>query len=225
MRIVFDQPDSATLSRRPFQDLQRAFGQFHRHFCVEHREKLRALAAGQRPGAMVLSCCDSRTDPALLFACEPGDIFVNRTIGALVPPHGDGSGACMRASTAYAVDSLGVSDIIVLGHTCCGGMKGLVRGAGGTPLDDWLQSGQAVLDEARRRLPGAGADELQAECERLGPVFSARNLLGYPWVARAVAEGRVAVHAWLFDLRTGGLDVWDFRRGIWTPLAPETAPL
>ncbi len=215
--------DGAALPQRPCETLRQAFDRFRLRFCVEHGERLQALAAGQHPGAMVISCCDSRADPALLFDREPGDIFVSRNIGALVPPLGDDAGAGMRAATSYAVDHLHVRDIVILGHTRCGGMNGLAAGFRGTPLEDWLEPARAVLDEARRRLPDAGTSELQAECERLAPVFSARSLMAYPWVADAVAEGRVAVHAWLFDLGTGGLAAWDFERGTWTPLNPADA--
>lgn len=220
MQIIFDQPDSGTLKTRPFQELQAAFAQFHRHFCIEHREKLHSLSAGQQPGAMVLSCCDSRTDPALLFSCEPGDIFVNRSIAALVPEAASPAGACLRAATAYAVDTLKVHDLIVLGHTSCGGIKGLVEGVEGTPLSDWLDTARSVLEEARRRCPDADRQTLIRECERLAPVMSARNLLDYPWVRKAADEGRLIVHAWLFDLHTGHLLEYDFTRQEYVQL-PE----
>ena len=108
---------------RPCTRLANTFPNYHRDYCERYPEKMRELFQRQSPGAMMLSCCDSRTDPALLFSCHPGDLFVHRAIAALVPPLDSPVGACIRAATNYAVDSLKVRDLIVLGHTACGGIS------------------------------------------------------------------------------------------------------
>ena len=117
---------------RPCTRLANAFPSYHRDYCERYPDKMRELFQRQSPGAMMLSCCDSRTDPALLFSCHPGDLFVHRAIAALVPPLDSPVGACIRAATCYAVDSLKVRDLIVLGHTACGGISGLVKGVADT---------------------------------------------------------------------------------------------
>ena len=197
---------------RPFARLAASFSSFQQTYCIEQKEHFRELVQKQRPGAMVLSCCDSRTDPALVFACAPGDIFVSRAIAAFVPPYGSSAGACFRAATAYAVDALKVQDLIIMGHTRCGGISGLVAGHGDGPLADWLEVGRPVLEEARRRKPHADRAVLQRECEYLAPVFSVHNLLHYPWVEKALQEHRLTVHAWLFDLEEGELHNYNFER-------------
>ncbi len=221
---MHDETACGCSGKRPFEQLVSRFWRFHESFCVGRQERFAELGRSQRPGAMVLSCCDSRTDPALLFACEPGDIFVHRTIAALVPPLDAPAGACVRASTCYAVEHLGVRDLVVLGHTHCGGMHGLVEGVDGTPLEDWISLGRPVLAQAAELVPSGDLKALQAACERLAPLQSERNLLSYPWIREGVESGRLTVHAWLFDLETGHLLSHNPETDSWEIL-PETPPV
>ncbi len=197
-------------TKRPSTRFAEAFPEYHTSYCETHRQKMLQLAERQSPGAMVLSCCDSRTDPALLFSCEPGDVFVHRAIAALVPPLDSPVGACIRAATCYAVESLQVRDLIVLGHTSCGGISALVRGVENTPLEDWIRVAEPVLARARALNPDADAQSLGIACERLAPVFSLKNLEAYPWVARGLKDGSLSLHAWLYSLREGELFAYDF---------------
>lgn len=188
-------------------DLAGAFEAFRQAYVLGQADHFASLRKGQSPRSMILSCCDSRTDPALLFRCRPGDIFVHRAIASLVPPYGSAASACIRAATAYAVGTLGVEELVVLGHTGCGGMKALVDGCAGTPLNDWIGQAGPVLDLARKRFPGADRATLRSACERLGPVLSVENLRTYPWVAEGLARGKLALHAWLYDLQRGEIYV------------------
>lgn len=203
---------------RPCERLARAFPSYHAGYCEKYPEKMQALFKKQSPGAMMLSCCDSRTDPALLFSCHPGDLFVHRAIAALVPPLDSPAGACIRAATCYAVESLGVRDLIVLGHTACGGISALVKGVADTPLEDWIRVAEPVLARAKSLHPEACAQELGQVCERLAPVYSLKNLETYPWVARGLKEGRLTIHAWLYSLREGELFEYDTRSETYRPI-------
>lgn len=144
------------------------------------------LAERQSPGAMVLSCCDSRTDPAQLFSCESGELFVHRAIAALVAP-------------------LHMQDLLVLGHTSCSGISALVQGVADTPQEGWILVAEPVLARARGLCPGADDRRPGAERERLAPVFSLKNPETCPWIARGPADGSLSLHTWLSSLRDGEL--------------------
>mgnify|MGYP000009386064 FL=1 len=217
---MYEEKENKGMSQdvRPCTRLANTFPNYHRDYCERYPEKMRELFQRQSPGAMMLSCCDSRTDPALLFSCHPGDLFVHRAIAALVPPLDSPVGACIRAATNYAVESLKVRDLIVLGHTACGGISGLVKGVADTPLEDWIRVAEPVLASARELHPNATEEELARECERLAPVFSLKNLEAYPWVARGLGEGRLTIHAWLYSLREGELFEYDLAKEEYRPI-------
>lgn len=143
------------------------------------------LAERQSPGAMVLSCCDSRTDPASSFPASQGS-FVHRAIAALVAP-------------------LHMQDLLVLGHTSCSGISALVQDVADTPQEGWILVAEPVLARARGLCPGADDRRPGAERERLAPVFSLKNPGTCPWIARGPADGSLSLHARLSSLRDGEL--------------------
>lgn len=168
-----------------------------------------SLRKGQHPRVMVVSCCDSRVDPALMLGCHPGDIFVVRNIAALVPENGRAAcGDSTIAALSYGVLHLKVTDLIVLGHSHCGGIAALTQeSCTSFPgyLSGWLSHARPVLELAEQRFPELEGDELHAMREHLSVLLSTDALLTYPWIRERVEEGKLRLHPWFFDLEAGDL--------------------
>jgi carbonic anhydrase len=171
----------------------------------------RLVREGQSPKFMIISCSDSRVDPAIIFDAEPGEIFMVRSVANLVPPNAPGPHChSIGAALEFGVTALGVEHVIVLGHSQCGGVDGLLRGADkGEPKTDfigaWLGCASAVRDRVVADHPDnsheARARTLEYETVRQ----SVRNLSTYPWVDERVRAGTLQLHGWHFDIAEGAL--------------------
>jgi len=170
----------------------------------------RLVEEGQKPEVLVIGCCDSRVDPALLTQAEPGQLFVVRNIANLVPPP-QADGGCHGTSAAieYAVTTLRVEHIVVLGHARCGGIDGLIRlcrhgDFAGEFVAPWVAVAADACDEALADpVPDPSA------VERAAIKGSMINLSAFPFVRERVADGTLRLHGWWFDLESGELWVLD----------------
>ena len=185
-------------------------------------ERYRALAAqGQQPTVMVIACCDSRAAPETIFDCGPGELFVLRNVANLVPTYApDGGQHGTSAAIEFAVQSLAITEIVVMGHGRCGGIRAALTG--GAPLDDgdfigkWMSLLGPVADAVSRYSYLTDA-ERQTLLERYSIRNSIGNLRTFPYVARLEAEGKLRLHGAWFDISTGELwvmngDTGDFFR-------------
>lgn len=171
---------------------------------------------GQSPAALVIACSDSRNDPALLTQSEPGDIFVVRNVAAIVPPyHPDEQHHGTSAAIEFAVRGLKVTNIIVLGHALCGGVAML--GRENDPQDghfeflsQWMNVGKTARETVDRLLPQAEDEDRAEALEQAVVLTSLNNLMTFPWIKSGVAEGRIALHGWYFDMVHGRLLAYDF---------------
>lgn len=175
------------------------------------------LSSGQSPQALFISCADSRVNPNLLTQTEPGDLFICRNAGNMVPlPGGPPDGE--SATIEYAVKALKVKDIIICGHTFCGAMAGLLHPEklGGLPqMCGWLDHAQ----ELKPWIEGPGAQ--LAEAERLNELI-ARNVLlqlehlkAHPAVAEALAEKKLRLMGWVYHIESGEVDIHDSVKQKW----------
>ncbi len=174
----------------------------------QHRTVFRNLAArGQSPRAMVITCADSRLDPQLVFDVGPGEIFVVRNVAALVPPYErDAAYHGTSAALEFAVRTLTVEHIIVLGHAQCGGIGALLRGAGVLGADfvaHWME----IAAPARERALAAAEDPERAQtlCEHEAIKVSLDHLMTFPWVKERVEQGGLTLHGWYFGIEKGDL--------------------
>ncbi|MGO9742232.1 MAG: carbonic anhydrase [Roseiarcus sp.] len=156
---------------------------------------------GQSPDTMVIACSDSRVDPQTIFAAVPGEMFVLRNVAALVPPYQPEAGGYHGASAAieFGVRVLKVARLVVLGHAQCGGVRALLYGPPPQASDfvaAWVDIGKSAVSG-----PNATLSQVEAGVVRL----SLANLMTFPWVADAVARGRLAMQGFLFDIHTGVL--------------------
>jgi carbonic anhydrase len=170
------------------------------------RARFEALAAsGQKPHTMVVACSDSRADPQMIFAAAPGELFVVRNVANLVPPYApDAAYHGTSAALEFGVRVLRVARIVVLGHAGCGGVRALLDGAPAEAQDfvvGWMQIARTA------RAVGLRCDALgrQTVAEYETVRISLANLLSFPWIAAAVAEGRLTLHGAHFGVATGEL--------------------
>lgn len=176
-----------------------------------HGEWQRLAVEGQHPQVLWIGCSDSRAAPELLLGAAPGELFVVRNVANIVPPHG-----CAEhdagAAIEYAVGHLQVRHAIVCGHSECGGIaaaRGHVDAEHDPHVAHWLEWARPACEEAAGYL----------EAIRANVLLQRQHLRTYPCVQRAESAGRLTLHAWLYDLHTGGLTAYDDATGAWVALA------
>ncbi len=178
----------------------------------DFRDLYRTLAKkGQSPKAIVISCSDSRVDPQMVFGVNPGDLFVVRNVANVIPPyrpHAEYHGT--SAALEFALRSLTVKHIIVLGHALCGGFVRLVRGGDPVPddQDDFIGSWISLAAPARHRALAddpVSTDSIQRIVEREALKNSLENLMTFPWIQEAVESQDILIYAWFFNIETGEL--------------------
>lgn len=204
--------------------LVRGVHRFRRNVYEPNRTQYQKLVDGQQPHTLFIACSDSRLALEAMTQCEPGDLFVLRNAGNLVPPFGAERGGT-AATVEYAVAGLRVPHLVVCGHTGCGAMRALLEPA---TLDDlpetarWLQHAEATrrIIDVRNGHPTFDA-RWDATVE-VNVLIQLENLRTHPAVAAALAHGTLDLYGWVFDLRTGEVRNYDPVRGAFVPL-PEAA--
>lgn len=205
------------------EDLIRGLRTFRREAFPRYRERFRRLVEeGQRPGTLFVGCSDSRVLPDLLTDASPGDLFVARNVGALVPPFDpDAGGHETAAAVEYAVQVLEVSDIVVCGHSHCGAVRALYEPppVEAPNLERWL----GMAREARVELEaGTSVDEATLRhTERRSIALQLGRLAEYPMVRDRVGEGELALHGWHYLLEEGRVEVLDAESGEFRPPEPS----
>ncbi|MEU2260803.1 carbonic anhydrase [Streptomyces sp. NPDC019645] len=179
---------------QPLIDNARTFGQ--------RPEEFAELAQGQSPQVLFITCSDSRVVPALITGARPGDLFELRTAGNIVSPYGSELPAGETATIEYAVEVLGVSDIVVCGHSHCGAVGALVRGddLDGVPaVRDWLAHAAGEPDTAD---PDDPSVERAVTHHVLSQLLRLRS---YPCVEKRLADGSLTLRAWYYEVHTGAV--------------------
>lgn len=193
------------------QNLVEGFRRFReRHFERNDNLYQHLVKEGQTPKTLVISCCDSRVDPALVLDCAPGDLFVIRNVANLVPPSEDRAGHHgTTAAIEYAIRILAVEHIIVLGHAHCGGINTLVKTGGVSNPDSYMADWMCLAESARAsvmaEMPDAPLEEKLHACEQRAILVSLKNLMTFSWVRERVEGGTLTLHGWYFDIEHGQL--------------------
>ena len=200
-----------------FASLIEGYHRFRTGAYRTQKDRYDVLVEGQSPPVMVVSCCDSRVDPATVFDTVPGQVFALRNVANLVPPF-EGTPGLHGASAAieFGVLGLDVRHIVVLGHARCGGIKAALSGsqlAGGQGfVDAWM----TIIGEARSRVLLERPADPQAALEQEAIKISLGNLRSFPYIAEREAAGRLKLHGALFALADGALQVLDEATGVFS---------
>lgn len=183
------------------------------------RARYRELAdSGQTPSTMVIGCCDSRAAPETIFDAAPGELFVLRNVANLVPPfQPDGGQHGTSAAIEFAVNALGIRDLVVMGHARCGGIRAALDPLG-APLaqGDFIGKWMSLLGPVAEEVSNYSFltdNERQTMLERLSIRNSIANLRTFPYVRTLEAEDKLAIHGAWFDISTGELWIMDDNSG------------
>jgi carbonic anhydrase len=191
---------------------------------AHERERWSELAEGQSPQVMILSCADSRVDPAQIFDARPGEMFVVRNIAALAPPYETSHGFHgVSAALEFAVSQLEVGEILVMGHGLCGGCSAALTGrfedtppGEGHFIADWVRMLNDARDKVRANHPDLD-DSAFLEMEREAVKVSLANLRTFPWIAERERSGTLQLHGAHFSVAEGRLYVLDEAEGTFRP--------
>jgi carbonic anhydrase len=195
-----------------FNALVEGYRRFRSDAYVRQKARFDELASGgQSPPVMIISCCDSRVDPATVFDTVPGQVFALRNVANLVPPYETGGGLHgVSAAIEFGVLGLGVRHIVVLGHAQCGGIKAsLEHGQTGSFVDDWV----AIIGGARDEVLAGKHEDPQRALELEAIKVSLSNLRSFPFIADEEQAGQLKLHGAYFGIADGVLHVLDEASG------------
>jgi carbonic anhydrase len=203
------------------QELVKGVHHFQDQIFSQHKDLFLRLAQGQAPQSLFLTCSDSRIDPNMLTQTEPGDLFIVRNAGNIIPPYGAANGG-EGATIEYAVIGLGVKDIIVCGHSLCGAMNGLLNPEQLVDMpatQAWLKHAEATRLTVKENYPEVqGRDALLDIAIQENVLVQMENLRTHPSVSSRLSRGAINLHGWVYDLETGKVYSYDQLHGQFVPL-------
>lgn len=197
------------------QKLVEGIHHFQNNFFRTERELFQRLAVEQDPDALFITCSDSRISPELFTHTRPGDLFVLRNAGNLVPPFGSSNGG-EAPTIEFAVAGLEVHDIIICGHSDCGAMKALLQPdkyEDLSSLAEWLEYAAATRLILREKYPDLDGQELLDAAVEENVLMQLENLRTHPTVAAKLATGQLKLHAWVYDIASGEVLVYNPHSG------------
>ncbi|HNB15679.1 MAG TPA: carbonic anhydrase [Candidatus Obscuribacter sp.] len=195
---------------------------FQSHVFQSQKELFERLAQGQTPDALFITCSDSRINPNLITNTQPGDLFILRNAGNIIPPYGAANGG-EGGTIEFAVSALGVKDIIICGHSACGAMKGLLNPE---QLDElpvvkaWLSHADATrrIVKENYELDKLEDDEVLSIAIQENVLVQIENLKTHPSVAAGLARGQLNLHGWAYKIQTGEVFTFNPKEGQFLPL-------
>ncbi|HEY9807820.1 MAG TPA: carbonic anhydrase [Halomicronema sp.] len=180
--------------------------EFQTKYFNTHQEMFARLSLGQHPRALFITCSDSRINPHLITQTEPGELFIMRNVGNIIPPYGATNGG-EAAAIEYAIHALEVTNIIVCGHSDCGAMKGLLQLgqlAEEMPLVyEWLKQAEATRRVIKDNYPKHSGDSLISVTIQENVLTQIENLRTYPVIRAKLRAGKLHIHAWVYNIQTG----------------------
>ncbi len=209
--------------------MQRVLRGVH-HFQKENFRSLHKLfeelAERQNPDTLFVTCSDSRIDPNLLTRSKPGDLFILRNAGNIVPTHGSFQGG-EAATIEYAVSALQVKDIIICGHSNCGAMMGLLepeRVAKLPAVSSWLNHAETTRRIVMDNYADLKQEDLLAITIKENVLVQLENLRTLPSVASRLVRGDLRVHGWVYEIETGEVLAFDVEQGQFVAIAEYHYP-
>jgi len=173
---------------------------------------------GQQPETMVVACCDSRVDPALILQCDPGDLFVTRNVANIVPPcEKDKNHHGTSAALEFGICFLKVKHLILLGHSQCGGIQALLHSEK-LAQDDFITNWMSLVESDKKNIHDVDAYAKSALKQ------SYHNCLTFPWIKEKVEKNELQIHLWFFDIKQGQIFVYSEAKKAYHPLSDYHIP-
>lgn len=189
---------------------------FRKKLTEENRTLFAKLALGQKPDVLFVACSDSRVVPNLFASTNPGDLFVLRNIGNLIPPaDAEANESSAQAAIEFSVFSLNISDIIICGHSECGAMQALAQGFDSPccpHLISWLKYGEESLNKVRGGFTINPALSEHNQISQVNVLQQMEHVISYPFIRERIAKKHLRVHGWWFDIAKA--DVYSYEQDI-----------
>jgi carbonic anhydrase len=202
------------LKSNNFKKILKGYQVFRARYAIGDRSIMHSLARdGQKPEVMVVACCDSRVDPALILQCDPGDLFVVRNVANIVPPYEkDEAHHGTSAALEFGICFLTVSHLIILGHSQCGGIQALLHN-GPDKSNDFISQWVSLI-----RPPEGKPLPTSDEYAQLALKQSQHHCMTFPWIADKVHQQLLTIHLWYFDIKTGEIFAYTEDQDCYQPL-------
>ena len=198
--------------QQAFKKMLHGYQEFREKYAEGDHSIMKSLSYGQSPNTMVVACCDSRVDPALILQCDPGELFVVRNVANIVPPFlKDDAHHGTSAALEFGICLLKVQHLILLGHSQCGGIEALLQDRA-TPHNDFIHSWVSIIRHPNnsRYTPN--------EYAKIALHQSKQNCLSFPWLKEKVVSGELMLHLWFFDIKEGQVYTYSDTKKIFQPL-------
>lgn len=191
----------------------RGYQEFRKKYAHGNRSIMKSLSYhGQQPQTMVVACCDSRVDPALILQCDPGDLFVVRNVANIVPPYEkDEMHHGTSAALEFGVCFLKVKHLVLLGHSQCGGIQALLDN-NLLGKNDFISNWVSLIKT--NHLTPDNADD----CAKVALKQSRQNCLTFPWLRERVENKELAIYLWYFDIKSGQIFTYSDENQTYQPL-------
>tara|TARA_B100000508_G_scaffold119669_1_gene100411 strand:- start:780 stop:1391 length:612 start_codon:yes stop_codon:yes gene_type:complete len=201
--------------KKSLDKLIKGYAEFRKKYTAGDNSVMQTLSDhGQHPEAMVVSCCDSRVDPALILQCDPGDLFITRNVANIVPPYeADGKHHGTSAALEFGICYLNVKHLIIWGHSQCGGIHGLLNRESLTQ-DDFISNWVNII-----KPDNTDTTTSVDACAKASLKYSHKNCLSFPWIKSRVENHTLAIHLWFFDIKTGQIFNYDAEKDAYLPLS------
>ncbi|MFC6197567.1 carbonic anhydrase [Ponticaulis profundi] len=201
---------------------------FQNEVYPDKKELFERLAKGQEPEAVFIACSDARVETAMITQTDPGELFILRNAGNIVPPHTSQTGA-MTATIEFAMRVLGTPHIVVCGHSECGAMKGAMNPDSVKHLPhvkEWIGFAQAAVDVVNELATDETSDdEKMRMLLEQNVMLQLQHLKTHPSVLRRLAAGQLTLHGWVYDIKTGEVSAYDEETDTFSPVDDHYAAL
>jgi carbonic anhydrase len=199
--------------KNSFEKILQGYQLFRKKYAVGDNSVMQYLSHyGQQPQVMVVACCDSRVDPAVIFQCDPGDLFVVRNVANIVPPYEkDKMHHGTSAALEFGICFLKIKHLVLLGHSQCGGIQVLLDNPGANH-NDFISSWVSLVKTQYTHLHNAD------DYAKLALDQSLQNCLTFPWLKDKVEQRELAIHQWFFDVKKGQVFTCENAQSDYQPL-------
>jgi carbonic anhydrase len=199
--------------KESFTKILQGYRLFRKQYALGDNSIMQSLSNhGQQPQIMVVSCCDSRVDPALILQCDPGDLFVVRNVANIIPPYEkDDAHHGTSAALEFGVCFLKVKHLILLGHSQCGGIQALLNGDA-SKQNDFITSWVSVIDTSHMNPHNID------DCAKHALNQSLENCMNFSWIKDKVLQKELVIHLWFFDIESGQIFTYSEQKKAYEPL-------